>query len=123
MQPGDDIIAILLLPLTGFVVLGLFGRRYIGRFSGMIATILILLGALLALSVAWDHRLSNRETPYFLYKVLHFTWLSFGPDFSIDMNFLVDPLSLMMTVVVTLVSLMVHLFSLGYMKGETRYPT
>ena len=42
---------------------------------------------------------------------------------SIDMGIILDPISVMMLVVVTFVSLMVHIFSLGYMKGEERFAT
>ena len=52
-----------------------------------------------------------------------FTWLEFSPELSIDMGIILDPLSVMMLVVVTLVSLMVHIYSIGYMKGEKRYAT
>jgi len=52
-----------------------------------------------------------------------YTWLQFSPGVSIDMGILLDPASVMMIVVVTLVSLMVHIYSLGYMKGEERYST
>jgi NADH-quinone oxidoreductase subunit L len=118
------IIITLLLPLISFVVLGLFGRRTIGRFSGGIAATLMLLSTVFALMEVSSYVAHPfHENIYPFNTLLHFTWLSFGPDFSIDMSFLVDPISLMMIFVVTLVSLMVHLFSLGYMKGETRYPT
>ncbi len=52
-----------------------------------------------------------------------YTWLRFTDNLSIDMGILVDPISVMMLVVVTFVSLMVHIYSLGYMKGEERYAT
>ncbi len=52
-----------------------------------------------------------------------FTWLEFSPELSIDMGIILDPLSVMMMVVVTLVSLMVHIYSLGYLKGEKRFAT
>ena len=42
---------------------------------------------------------------------------------SIDMGIILDPISVMMLVVVTFVSLMVHIYSLGYMKGEERFAT
>src|SRR4029077_1253484 len=42
---------------------------------------------------------------------------------SIDMGIILDPISMMMIVVVTFVSLMVHIYSLGYMKGEERFST
>ncbi len=52
-----------------------------------------------------------------------FTWLQFSPGLSIDMGIVLDPLSAMMLVVITFISLMVHIFSLGYMKGEARFAT
>ena len=52
-----------------------------------------------------------------------YTWLAFSENVSIDMGIILDPISVMMLVVVTFVSLMVHIFSLGYMKGEERFPT
>ena len=51
------------------------------------------------------------------------TWLTFSEGVSIDMGILVDPISVMMLVVVTVVSLMVHVYSLGYMKGDERFAT
>src|ERR1019366_9334615 len=54
---------------------------------------------------------------------LKYTWLQFSPNVSIDMSIILDPISVMMIVVVTFVSLMVHVFSLGYMKGEERFAT
>ena len=54
---------------------------------------------------------------------LKYTWLSFSDSMSIDMGIILDPISVMMLVVVTFVSLMVHIFSLGYMKGEERFGT
>ncbi|MFM7726222.1 MAG: proton-conducting transporter membrane subunit, partial [Flavobacteriales bacterium] len=47
--------------------------------------------------------------------------MQFGDRLSIDMGLLLDPISCMMLVVVTFVSLMVHLYSIGYMKGEDRF--
>ena len=54
---------------------------------------------------------------------MHYTWLEFSPGISIDMGIILDPISVMMLVVVTFVSLMVHIYSLAYMKGEERFPT
>jgi NADH-quinone oxidoreductase subunit L len=54
---------------------------------------------------------------------LKYSWLEFSPNVSIDMGVIVDPISVMMLIVVTSVSLMVHVFSLGYMKGEERFAT
>jgi NADH:ubiquinone oxidoreductase subunit 5 (subunit L)/multisubunit Na+/H+ antiporter MnhA subunit len=50
-------------------------------------------------------------------------WLPFSPHLSIDLSAIIDPISVMMIVVVSFISLMVHIFSLGYMKGEERFAT
>src|SRR5258708_24086080 len=55
--------------------------------------------------------------------VCKYSWLSFSPGLSIDMGILLDPISVMMIVIVSFISLMVHIFSLGYMKGEERFAT
>ncbi|MBC7690034.1 MAG: NADH-quinone oxidoreductase subunit L, partial [Aquabacterium sp.] len=52
-----------------------------------------------------------------------YTWLKFSETVSIDMGILLDPISSMMLVVVTFISLMVHIYSLGYMKGDERFAT
>jgi NADH-quinone oxidoreductase subunit L len=54
---------------------------------------------------------------------LKYTWLEFSKGVSIDMGIIIDPISVMMLVVVTFVSLMVHIYSMGYMRGEERFPT
>jgi NADH-quinone oxidoreductase subunit L len=54
---------------------------------------------------------------------LKITWLAFTKEMSIDMGLTIDPISVMMLVVVTLISLMVHIYSLGYLKGEERFAT
>jgi len=119
------IVLIPLLPLAGFVVLGLFGRRYFRRFSGIIGTALGLVAAGLALWVAYGYffdwgKLNGAYRPIIATDV---PWLTFSSGLSIDMSIVLDPISVMMIVVVTFVSLMVHIFSLGYMKGEERFAT
>ena len=48
----------------------------------------------------------------------NFKWLPFTESLSIDMGILLDPISVMMLVVISTVSLLVHIYSFGYMKGE-----
>jgi len=114
------IILIPLLPLAGFALLGLFGRRYLKSFAGVLGTSLVLISTALALWTAYQY--FSAET-YSQIIPLKLTWLIFSPGLSIDMSIILDPISVMMIVVVTLISLLVHTFSLGYMKGETRYAT
>src|SRR5678815_5424111 len=54
---------------------------------------------------------------------LQYTWLEFSPGLSIDMGIMLDPISVMMLVVVSIISLMVHIYSLTYMKGDERFST
>ena len=120
------IVLVPLLPLVGFVVLGLFGRRHLRTFSGLLGTGLVFLSTAIALWVAYDYYFISgvgEDSVYHSAKVLNIHWLSFGPGFSIDMDLLVDPISVMMAFIVSFISLMVHIFSLSYMKGEERYAT
>ena len=114
-----------LLPLAGFVLLGLFGRRYLKKSSGIIGTGLLLISTVLALYTAYNYFFVNGKIgdSYQSITAIKFTWLSFSENITIDMGIILDPISVMMLVVVTFVSLMVHIFSLGYMKGEERFST
>ena len=118
------ILLIPLLPLAGFAVLGLFGRKYLKSFAGVLGTGLVLISTALALYVAWQYFSAGLAAGYCRQTVpLQLSWLTFSPGLSIDMSIILDPISVMMIVVVTLISLLVHIYSLGYMKGEPRYAT
>ena len=112
-----------LLPLAGFVLLGLFGKKYTGKYSGIIGTVLLLASTLIAVYTAYDYFSHSQDGRYSNIIAAKYTWLQFAPGVSIDMGLYLDPISMMMIVVVTLVSLMVHIYSLGYMKGEERFST
>lgn len=118
------IILIPLLPLAAFVVLGLFGRKYLKGLAGVIGTGAVLLSAVLSLWLAYGYFSEGIARGFYQIIVpFKITWLSFSPGLSIDMSIILDPISVMMIVVVSFVSFMVHLFSLGYMKGEDRFGT
>ncbi len=123
-MPNATAIALIpLLPLAGFVLLGLFGRTTFKKSSGMIATALLLASAFLSIYIAYDYFSHSQGGVYEKQIPLNYTWLQFSETLSINMGILLDPISAMMIVVVSFVSLMVHIYSLGYMKGEERYPT
>ena len=103
-----------LLPAVAFVLVGFFLRRL----PTVTATVSLLLNGLslvLALGVAGGviSRGISVEQPL-LQKV---SWLSL-PGLSVDMGVYIDPISAMMLVVVTLVSFLVQMYSIGYMHGE-----
>ncbi len=121
-----------LLPLAAFVLLGLFGRKYFKNASGVIATVLLLASTIFAFYTAYGYFFDFGKVNGVYEKVVPFTitWLEFLPagqagskGVSIDMGIVLDPISVMMLVVVTFVSLMVHIYSLAYMKGEERFAT
>jgi len=125
MPNSAYIVLIPLLPLAAFVLLGLFGRRYFRGSSGVIGTVLLLGSAVIALWVAYGY-FSAGANLFGVYKPVYplkLPWLVFSNTLSIDLSIILDPISVMMIVIVTVVSLMVHLFSLGYMKGEERFAT
>lgn len=125
MNYASQILLIPLLPLLGFLLLGLFGKRMPGASGGWLATLLLLGSAILSLTAAYDY-FFIKGTVNGVYQVtepIRFQWLTFSDSLSIAMGVLVDGLSVMMLMVVTIVSLMVHLYSLGYMKGEERFTT
>src|SRR6187551_3234298 len=125
MNYASYIALVPLLPLVGFLLLGIFGRRYLKNSSGIIGTGLLLVSAVLSLYTAYNYFFVDGKVgdSYQTITAIKFTWLNFSKDASIDMGIILDPISVMMLVVVTFVSLMVHIFSLGYMKGEERFST
>ena len=119
------IILIPLLPFAGFVLLGLSARKNAGNFPGILASLLLLIATVLSLIAAHQYFFADGKLNGVYQKIIavKYTWLSFSPGLSIDMSVIVDPISVMMLVVVSFVSLMVHVFSMGYMKGEERLTT
>jgi len=108
--------AIVLLPFFSFLV-ALGAGKYLpkgGAFGGIAATAgSFLLSIWVALTV-----LGGRE-----YNETLYTWAG-GEQFELTFGLLIDPLSALMLVIVTLIALLVHVFSLGYMndEGETGLP-
>ena len=124
-MPNATYIALIpLLPLAGFLMLGIFGRKYFKNTSGIIGTTLLLVSTVLALYTAYGYFFEYGKADGVYQKLvpLKYTWLQFSEGVSIDMGIILDPISAMMLVVVTFISLMVHIYSLGYMKGDERFP-
>ena len=125
MSNYNYILWIPLLPLASFVLLGIGGRSYFKKTAGIISTLSLLTSTLLSFIAAKQYFFVDGKANGVYQKIIAFkyTWLQFNPGVSIDMGIIIDPISVMMLIVVTFVSLMVHLFSLGYMKGEERFST
>ncbi len=119
------VILIALLPLAAFVLLGLFGRKYFNQSSGIIATALLLVSTILSFYTAYGYFFQYGKVDGVYQKIIVFkyTWLSFSEGMSIDMGAILDPITAMMLIVVPFISLMVHIYSLSYLKGEKRFAT
>ncbi len=125
MQGLTFIALIPLLPIFSFILIALIGRKYFPSFCGILGTLSLLMSFLLSLFTAYEYFfvIGKVEGVYQKIIALNFVWLQFSPTISIDMGILLDPISSMMILVVSFISLMVHIYSLGYMKGEERYAT
>jgi NADH-quinone oxidoreductase subunit L len=124
-MPQTIIIALIpLLPLITFLVLGLYGKKFFKNTAGIIGTFSLLISFVLAAYTAYSYFSEYYNAGAYPKLIpFHYTWLQFSEGMSIDMGILLDPISVMMLVVVTLVSLMVHIYSLSYMRGEERFAT
>lgn len=113
---------LLALPLAGFVTLSLAGRRLTARVAGVVATLLLGLTALLSWSVALGYffRFGKVEGVYETCRLMGWDWLPFNESLSIQAGVALTPVSAMMLIVISTVSFLVHLYSIGYMKGEGR---
>ena len=104
-----------ILPFIGFLINGLFGRRFAKPLINLFA-----IGSV-ALSFAWAvtvlFRLSPLETKYIEH---YYTWIQSGP-LSINVDFAVDRLTAVMLMVVTGVGFLIHIYSAGYMTDDPGY--
>ena len=115
---------ILLLPFLSFLLLGLLGMKMPKKVAGYIGTALMLVVVCLCYYTAYQYFFGVGREASGLYPTVtafNLTWLDFGksPIFGIDLlfkiGFRLTPISTMMLLVITTVSLMVHVYSFGYM--------
>ena len=113
-------ILILLLPFLSFLALGIGGKWMSHRTAGTIGT--LVLAAVTVLSyVTAVHYFSAPRLADGTFATLipyNFEWLPFTETLTFNLGILLDPISVMMLIVISTVSLMVHIYSFGYMKGE-----
>ncbi|MFQ5558399.1 MAG: NADH-quinone oxidoreductase subunit L, partial [Acidimicrobiales bacterium] len=102
-------------PLAGFVVLVVGGRRIGEPVAGWLAT--AAMAGSFGTSITVYAGLLDREGEERFFVQTLFEWVPAG-DFSVDVGFLVDPLAVTMTLFVTGVGMLIHLYSIGYMHGD-----
>ena len=111
---------ILLLPLLTFLVLGLAGMKMSHKTAGLIGTCSLGVVTILSYLTAFQYFFTDGRTAEGIYQTIvpyNFTWLPLG-QLHFDLGILLDPISVVMLIVISTVSLMVHIYSFGYMHGE-----
>ena len=111
----------LLLPLFMFLLLGLAGMKMPKKLAGILGTCAMLVTTVIAYGVAFEYFFNPQYVVDGVRQgqlVYNETWLTLGNNLTVDMGVFIDPIAAMMLIVISTISMMVHLYSLGYMHGE-----
>ena len=108
-----------LLPFVGFLLLGFYGRKLPAPVPGWIGAIGVFGALVLSYITAYNYFfVENTDMVFEPVKGFEMLWMNFTDVLQFKMGVLLDPISVMMLVVVTTVSFLVHVYSIGYMKGD-----
>jgi NADH-quinone oxidoreductase subunit L len=111
-----------LIPLAVFLVLGLNYDKIKPAISGWIGSLGLFTSLILSYYTAYKYFFEVGKVDGVYQTFVHkWRWMSFTDTLQIDMGVLIDQISVMMLIVVSTVSFLVHLYSRGYMKGDTGY--
>ncbi|NQS99365.1 MAG: NADH-quinone oxidoreductase subunit L [candidate division Zixibacteria bacterium] len=113
----DSLILVPLIPLIGFIINGFFGGRLPEKLVGIIASAAIGISFIISIRLLFHLLQLPPEDRYPGIVQNFFTWLTAG-DFNLSFALLLDPLSAVMILVVTGVSFIIHIYSIGYMAGD-----
>jgi NADH-quinone oxidoreductase subunit L len=106
------------LPLAGFLVILLFGRRLGEPGAGILATLAVAASALTTFAL-WLWLLGKTGEDRHGTKIL-FDWVAVG-GLNVKLGFLVDPLSVTMALFITGIGSLIHLYAIGYMHGDPKF--
>ena len=112
---------ILLLPALSFVLLGLAGMKMSHKVAGSIGTCVLAVVTVLCYYTAFKYFLIDGRGADGLYPTVtafDFVWIKFSELLTFTIGFRLTPISVMMLIVISTVSFMVHIYSFGYMHGE-----
>jgi NADH-quinone oxidoreductase subunit L len=104
-----------LFPLLAVILNGFFGKRYSNDTAHRLAWGSVGLSFLCSIAVFVDILRTGTS-----HEVIAYQWI-FGGDLTVNLAYLVDPLTCMMLLVVTGVGLLIHIYSVGYMSGESGF--
>ena len=107
------------LPLTGFLLIVLFGRHLGEPLAGVVATVMTAASFVVVAAMYLDMvSLPEEERRH---VVTLFSWIPVGA-LQIDLAFLADPLSITMALFITGIGSLIHLYAIGYMHGDPKFP-
>jgi NADH-quinone oxidoreductase subunit L len=114
---------IVLIPFFLFILIGFFGNKFKPLVSGIIGTSGLFVSMALSYYTAYQYFFVAPRVGDAFQKIIGYNtiWLRLTEKLHIDLGVLLDPISVMMLIVITTVSFMVHLYSIGYMQGEKGY--
>jgi NADH-quinone oxidoreductase subunit L len=107
------------LPVAGFVLLLAVGKRLGDPLAGIIGTLAVAGSFVVSVVVALDLLSQPEEQRQFVQTL--WVWMPAG-SFEVDFGFLLDPLSITMCLFITGIGALIHLYSIGYMKGDPAFP-
>ena len=106
------------LPLAGFLLILLFGRRLGEPKSGLLAASMVGGAFLVTVGAFFDLLSKSTEERHHVETV--FSWMPIG-SLKVDLAFLADPLSITMALFVTGIGTLIHLYAIGYMHGDPKF--
>ncbi|MDD2799452.1 MAG: NADH-quinone oxidoreductase subunit L [Bacteroidales bacterium] len=118
-----SLLILLFLPLVSFLFLSLNGKRLSPALAGMIGIASLSVVTVLSLITAYGYffEYGSVADVYQKLEPIKYEWLRFNENLSIDLGVLLDPISVVMLVVISFISTMVHIYSWNYMHGEERF--
>ena len=116
-------VAVLIIPVFMFLFLGIVGVKLSKKTAGILGTLAMGVTTVIAYAAAFTYFFGTEQGQVIdgvrqQLTVLDLTWLEFTKNLVIKIGVLLDPISAMMLIVISTVSFMVHIYSLGYMDGE-----
>ena len=108
---------VLFAPLVAFIIL-IFFHRVLPRNGDWVSLFAIWSGLAISLYLFFSVMIGHYNPAFSV--GFQFNWLAWG-DYNLTIGITLDNVSIVMLVVVTLVSALVHLYSVGYMKGDPKY--
>src|SRR4051794_33183814 len=106
------------LPLAGFLIILVFGRKLGEPLAGWLATVMCAAAFVVSVGVFLD--LLSKSSEERSHTQILFTWIPVG-NLQVDMGFLADPLSITMALFVTGIGALIHLYAIGYMHGDPKF--